>query len=102
MKLPSYGLVDLGSTFRFTLFGNDVTFRVNINNLLDTYYIAAESNSNIHTGDGRFQKHGKVLIRETQYGSDSDVLGTFLLNTDSKKQLKEIMGKETSPISFFT
>jgi len=23
------------------------------------------------------------LIRETQYGSDSDVLGTLLLNTDS-------------------
>ena len=39
LKLPSYGLVDLGSTFRFTLFGNDASFRVNINNLLDTYYI---------------------------------------------------------------
>ena len=49
LKLPSYGLVDLGSTFRFTLFGNDASFRVNINNLLDTYYIA-ESNSNIHAG----------------------------------------------------
>ena len=48
------------------------------------------------------QKHGKVLIRETQYGSDSDVLGQLSLNTDSKKQLKEIMGKETSPISFFS
>jgi outer membrane cobalamin receptor len=49
LKLPSYGLVDLGSTFRFNLFGNDASFRVNINNLLDTYYIA-ESNSNIHAG----------------------------------------------------
>tara|TARA_Y100001938_G_C8099372_1_gene440434 strand:- start:46 stop:2754 length:2709 start_codon:yes stop_codon:yes gene_type:complete len=50
LKLPSYGLVDLGSTFRFNLFGNDASFRVNINNLLDTYYIA-ESNTNIHAGD---------------------------------------------------
>ena len=47
LKLPSYGLLDLGTTLRFNLFGNDATFRVNINNLLDTTYIA-ESNSNIH------------------------------------------------------
>jgi len=51
LKLPSYGLVDLGSTFRFNLFGNDASFRVNINNLFDTYYIA-ESNSNIHASAG--------------------------------------------------
>ena len=50
LKLPSYGLVDLGSTFRFNLFGNDASFRVNINNLFDTTYIA-ESNTNIHAGD---------------------------------------------------
>ena len=47
LKLPSYGLVDFGTTVRFNLFGNDASFRVNINNLLDTTYIA-ESNSNIH------------------------------------------------------
>ena len=47
LKLPSYGLVDLGGTLRFNLFGNDASFRVNVNNLFDTYYIA-ESNSNIH------------------------------------------------------
>ena len=51
LKLPSYGLVDLGSTLRFNLFGNDASFRVNINNLFDTYYIA-ESNSNIHASAG--------------------------------------------------
>jgi outer membrane cobalamin receptor len=51
LKLPSYGLVDLGSTLRFNLFGNDTSFRVNINNLFDTYYIA-ESNSNIHASAG--------------------------------------------------
>ena len=47
VKLPSYGLVDLGSTLRFNLFGNNARLRLNINNLFDTTYIA-ESNSNIH------------------------------------------------------
>ena len=47
LKLPSYGLADLGATYNFDLFGNTSTFRVNVNNLFDTYYIA-ESNTNIH------------------------------------------------------
>ena len=50
LKLPSYGLADLGATYNFDLFGNTSTFRVNVNNLFDTYYIA-ESNTNIHAGD---------------------------------------------------
>ena len=44
LKLPSYGLVDFGVTVKF---GKGFSFRTNINNLLDTTYIA-ESNSNIH------------------------------------------------------
>jgi len=51
LKLPSYGLVDLGSTLRFNLFGNNARLRLNVNNLFDTVYIA-ESNTNIHAGDG--------------------------------------------------
>jgi len=47
LKLPSYSLVDLGLTTRFDLLGNNATFRVNVNNLFDTTYIA-ESNTNIH------------------------------------------------------
>jgi outer membrane receptor protein involved in Fe transport len=47
LKLPSYGLLDLGATTRFKLFGNFASFRVNINNALDETYIA-ESNTNIH------------------------------------------------------
>jgi outer membrane cobalamin receptor len=43
LKLPSYGLVDLGLTGKFGKF----TARANINNLFDAVYIA-ESNSNIH------------------------------------------------------
>ena len=51
LKLPAFNLMDLGATYRFDLFGNSASFRLNINNLLDTIYIA-ESNSNIHTSAG--------------------------------------------------
>ena len=44
LKLPSYGLVDLGATFTMK---KGWSLRANINNLLNTTYIA-ESNSNIH------------------------------------------------------
>ena len=50
LKLPSYGLADLGATYRFEILGSDASFRVNVNILFDTYYIA-ESNTNIHAGD---------------------------------------------------
>jgi outer membrane cobalamin receptor len=48
LKLPSYGIVDLGATFYAA---NGWSLRANINNLLDTTYIA-ESNSNIHATAG--------------------------------------------------
>ena len=48
LKLPSYGLVDLGATFRFS---SGWSLRANINNLLNTVYIA-ESNSNIQASAG--------------------------------------------------
>ncbi|MGB1123317.1 MAG: hypothetical protein ACPG08_07315, partial [Flavobacteriales bacterium] len=51
MQLPSYSLIDFGTTARFDLLGTDASFRINVNNLLDTEYIA-ESNSNIHAEDG--------------------------------------------------
>ena len=44
LKLPSFGLLDLGATFYAN---NGWSLRANINNLLDETYIA-ESNSNIH------------------------------------------------------
>ena len=50
LKLPSYGLMDVGITGRFSLFGQDASLRVNVNNALNTTYIA-ESNSNIHATD---------------------------------------------------
>jgi len=51
LKLPSYNLIDLGLTSRFELGGNMASLRLNVNNLLNTMYIA-ESNSNIHAGAG--------------------------------------------------
>jgi len=48
LKLPSYGLVDLGATYTM---GMGWSLRANINNLLNTTYIA-ESNSNIHATAG--------------------------------------------------
>ncbi|GAA5521707.1 TonB-dependent receptor [Aliifodinibius salicampi] len=51
LKLPAYGLVDVGSTYRFDLFGQSASLRVNVNNLFDTTYIA-ESNTNIHASSG--------------------------------------------------
>jgi len=53
MKLPSYGLFDLGLTGKFGKF----TARANINNLFDTIYIA-ESNSNIHATDSSVTWNG--------------------------------------------
>ena len=47
LKLPSFGLADLGLTYTGNLFGNGFRARLNVNNLLDEVYIA-ESESNIH------------------------------------------------------
>lgn len=50
LQLPSFGVADFGATARFKLLSSNATFRVNVNNLFDTVYIA-ESNTNIHVGD---------------------------------------------------
>ena len=47
LKLPAYFLTDAGVTTRFKLFDNDVTFRVNVNNVFDNVYIS-EAETNIH------------------------------------------------------
>jgi len=58
VKLPGYSLIDLGGTYNVFLKNNDVlTFRVNINNLLDTEYIA-ESNTNFHAASGEETYNG--------------------------------------------
>ena len=50
LKLPAYGLLDAGLTFNFPIAKMDGRFRINVNNVLDTEYIA-ESNTNIHADD---------------------------------------------------
>jgi outer membrane receptor protein involved in Fe transport len=50
--LPSFDLIDAGVSYKWDLANSteSVRFRLNVNNLLDTVYIA-ESNSNIFADD---------------------------------------------------
>jgi outer membrane cobalamin receptor len=63
LKLPSYGLADLGVTARFGKF----TFRGNINNLFDAVYIA-ESNTNIHAEAGSQTWNGIDVRNSVWFG----------------------------------
>ena len=64
LKLPSYGLLDLG----VTLFaGTGWSLRTNVNNLLDTTYIA-ESNSNIHATAGSTTWNGIDVNNSVWFG----------------------------------
>ena len=49
LELPSYGLVDLGASYKWNIGeNNSLNFRVNMNNVFDTMYIS-ESETNINT-----------------------------------------------------
>ena len=63
VKLPYYGLLDLGATTRL----NKWTVRVNINNLLNTTYIA-ESNTSIHAEDGDATWNGINTANSVWFG----------------------------------
>ena len=63
VKLPSYGLVDLGATYRM----NNWTLRLNVNNLLDATYIA-ESNTSIHAEDGDATWNGINTANSVWFG----------------------------------
>jgi len=64
IKLPSYGLVDLGATARL---GEKWTLRVNVNNLLDKVYIA-ESNTNIHADENSVTWNGVDVRNSVWFG----------------------------------
>ena len=64
LQLPSYGVVDLGATFYAK---NGWSLRGNINNLLDTTYIA-ESNSNIHAEPGATTWNGIDVRNSVWFG----------------------------------
>jgi hypothetical protein len=63
LKLPSYGLMDAGVTTRF----GDFTFRVNVNNVLNTTYIA-ESNTNIHADENSQTWNGIDVRNSVWFG----------------------------------
>ena len=63
LKLPSYGLADLGLTARVGKF----TFRGNINNLFDKVYIA-ESNTNIHADESSVTWNGVDVNNSVWFG----------------------------------
>jgi outer membrane cobalamin receptor len=79
LKLPSYSLVDLGATTRFTLFGKDSSFRLNINNLFNTLYIA-ESNSNIFATAGSDTWKGIDKTNYVWFGFGTTWNATLKLN----------------------
>ena len=63
LQLPSYGLVDFGASYYFGKW----SLRANINNLLDTTYIA-ESNSNIHATAGSTTWEGVDVRNSVWFG----------------------------------
>ena len=63
VKLPSYGLVDFGATHRV----GDWTLRLNVNNLLNTTYIA-ESNTSIHAEEGDAVWNGVNTANSVWFG----------------------------------
>lgn len=67
LGLPSFGLVDLGTTINFAFLGQDASFRVNVNNVLDTVYIS-ESESNIHATDGSTTYRGVDVRNNVWFG----------------------------------
>ena len=38
MRLPDYQIFDMGASYRFKLFGDDVRLRLNVNNVFDEEY----------------------------------------------------------------
>lgn len=79
LQLPSYGLVDLGATVRFGLWGKDGSFRVNVNNLLNTVYIA-ESNTNIHAEATSTTWEGVDVRNSVWFGFGTTWNATFRYN----------------------
>lgn len=79
LQLPSYGLVDFGATARFKLFANNATFRVNVNNLFDTVYIA-ESNTNIHAETGSILYNGIDVENQVWFGFGRTWNAAFTIN----------------------
>ena len=79
LKLPSYGLVDLGGTVNFPIGGNTSSFRVNVNNLLNTVYIA-ESNTNLHVTNENQTYNGINTLNNVWFGFGTTWNATLRIN----------------------
>ncbi|MEY2969855.1 MAG: hypothetical protein RLZZ599_228, partial [Bacteroidota bacterium] len=79
VKLPSYSLIDMGLTTRFELAGNMASLRFNVNNVLNTLYIA-ESNTNIHMVDGADNWNGVNSANYVWFGFGRTWNATFRYN----------------------
>jgi len=67
IKLPSYNIIDLGVTYRTSLFGNNFQIRANINNLFDEQYIS-QANTNVHASAGDRTWNGVNVANEVYFG----------------------------------
>ncbi|WP_421920534.1 TonB-dependent receptor [Marinifilum sp.] len=68
LELPSYSLVDLGASYNHAFKnGKRLSFRVNVNNLLDEEYIS-ESDTNIHAESGDETWEGIDVDNKVYFG----------------------------------
>ena len=61
LKIPSYSLVDLGASYTFNISDYKLTARINVNNLLDEWYVSELSTS----GDTVMSSQGFVGFGRT-------------------------------------
>ncbi|MBI6120758.1 TonB-dependent receptor [Salegentibacter maritimus] len=69
LKLPSYGLVDAGASFRLPIGkdNNSLNFRLNVNNVFDTMYIS-EADTNLLAGAGDETYNGVNVNNRVYFG----------------------------------
>ncbi len=69
LKLPSFGLVDAGASFRLPIGqnNNNLNFRVNVNNVFDTMYIS-EADTNLLAGAGDETYNGVNVNNRVYFG----------------------------------
>lgn len=69
LKLPSFGLVDAGASFRLPIGqnNNNLNFRVNVNNVFDTMYIS-EADTNLLAGAGDETYQGINVNNRVYFG----------------------------------
>lgn len=67
LKLPNYNLLDAGVSYKLDFNDYALSFRLNMNNVLDTEYIS-ESKTNIHTSSGSKTYKGIDVQNQVWFG----------------------------------